>query len=93
MKFRPFSLECDCGCAPSGLKSVGLTPEHELVIHWTCPACGESMYAVNALAECWRDCPPAEQVLEPVPADVEEIRRADMEFLQSMRISLPGGSL
>ncbi len=93
MKFRPFSLECDCGCAPSELKSVGLIPEHELVIHWTCAACGAARYAVNTLAECWRNCPPIEEVLEPVPATAEEIQRADVEFLQSMRITLPGNSL
>jgi hypothetical protein len=57
MKFRPIHLHCECGCEAEGLHSVGFTSEYELVVHWTCSACGKLAYFVKTLSDCCKEVP------------------------------------
>jgi len=75
MRFRPISLVCECGCEAESLHSVGLSPEYELVVHWTCGSCGKVSYLVKTLSECCKEV--------PEEADTSE---ADAFFLASMGI-------
>jgi hypothetical protein len=59
MGYRHLSLLCRCGLAPSRIDEVGLSHDHELVIHWWCDACQRVVYASKPLTECWWDCPDA----------------------------------
>ena len=90
MKFRPFSLECECGLAPAKIKQVGLSAEHQLVIHWWCPRCRKAIYVVKDLSDCWLESPSPDQADEVAesPAGPERYR-TDEAFLRSMGICLP----
>ena len=57
MSYRSFSLACRCGQAPSRIEEIGVSDEHELVIHWWCDECQKVVYAVKSLSDCWRECP------------------------------------
>ena len=85
MGYRHISLSCKCGQIPSHIDEVGLTDDHELVIHWWCEQCKRVVYASKALAECWKDCPRP----EPRPDLLEEKLEAcyDAKFLQSLGIA------
>jgi hypothetical protein len=89
MRFRPLSLFCECGRAPSRIKRVGLTPSHELVIHWSCLGCKRNVYAVKQLADCWRECPNTEELLEAPEASSEHLREADAKFLGRLKVKFP----
>src|SRR5262245_43015363 len=94
MQFRKLSLSCACGLAPARIKQLGLSTEHQLVIHWRCSVCKRDMYIVKELAECWRDCPKPEKalaVVQPnlVQANKEVFRRKDAEFLHSLGVKFP----
>jgi hypothetical protein len=89
MKFRPFSLRCECGLMPARIKQVGLSAEHQLVIHWWCLRCKKAVYVVKDLCECWEDSPAPEELanLENPEADLNR-RRDDEKFLHSLGIRL-----
>jgi hypothetical protein len=88
MGYRHISLCCKCGQTPTRIDEVGLTDDHELVIHWWCEECKRVVYASKSLAECWQDCP-KEQKPEPQPDALEEKLEEcfDQKFLQSLGIS------
>jgi hypothetical protein len=89
MKFRQLSLSCECGRAPSRLKRVGFTPQHQLVVHWQCPACKKEVYFVKDLSACWRECPRPEDAPESAEAANELVREPDAQFLHSLGIKFP----
>ncbi len=93
MRFRPISLLCECGGRlPARIARVGLTPEHQLVIRWGCPACKRKHHTIRALTECWRDCtaraPEGEEV-ETVEVRAKGMRDPDAEFLHSLGVRFP----
>jgi hypothetical protein len=57
---------------------VGLTDEHELVVHWWCLRCRKVVYVTKSLSDCWRDCPRS--------LGKEEAESADARFLQSIGV-------
>ena len=89
IKFRQLPLVCECGRTPSRLKSVGLTAKHELVIHWTCPACRRLVYIVKSLSDCWRACSESEEVSGVTPGAVRDFGPEDLAVLHGMRVGLP----
>jgi hypothetical protein len=93
MKFRQFALSCECGLIPTRIRQVGLSTEHQLVIHWWCAGCRKAMYVVKDLAECWEECPKAvDSDIVPAPAYDLERQRGDANFLRQMGIRFPGES-
>jgi hypothetical protein len=89
-KFRRLALVCECGRAPSHLKSVGLTSAHELLIHWKCAACRQPVYFVKSLSDCWRACREIEGRAESAPAGAEcEFQPEDIAFLHSLHVAVP----
>lgn len=93
MKFRQFALCCECGLIPTRIRQVGLSTEHQLVIHWWCMGCRKAMYVVKDLAECWEECPQAaDPDIVPAPAYDLERQRGDANFLRRMGICFPGES-
>ena len=56
MEYRRFPLSCECGGAPKQITGVGLSADHQLVIHWRCARCRRKICTVRPLADCWRDC-------------------------------------
>jgi len=65
---------------------VGLTDDHELVIHWWCEDCKRVVYASKSLADCWQDCPKPElkrEIPEQTLADA-----FDAQFMQSIGVRM-----
>ena len=89
MRFRAMSLFCECGRAASRVKRVGLTPQHQLVIHWWCFGCKRDVFLLKELSECWRDCPKADEVQEPTPWSEEPMTEPDANFLRSLGVKFP----
>jgi hypothetical protein len=86
MGYRHISLSCKCGLAPSRIDEVGLTDEHELIIHWWCEACNRVVYASKSLSDCWQECPrPAtgREIPEDMLADA-----FDAQFMQRIGVRL-----
>ena len=75
MSYRHFTLVCRCGQPPSRIEEVGMTDDHELVIHWWCDECQKTVYASKSLANCWSETQPP-----------ETDQNFDEGFLQSMGI-------
>jgi hypothetical protein len=72
--------------APARIDEVGLTDDHELVIHWWCEDCKRVVYASKSLANCWQDCPPSEsrrEIPEKILSDA-----FDAQFMQSIGVRL-----
>lgn len=85
MGSRHISLSCKCGLAPTRIDEVGLTDDHELVIHWWCEDCKRVVYASKSLADCWQDCP------KPAPQEIPEqllSEAYDAQFMQSIGVKL-----
>jgi len=78
MSYRHFSLECRCGQPPSRIEEVGVTDDHELVIHWWCDECQKLVYASKTLADCWREAP---------APDAKDNADFDKRFLERVGIS------
>jgi hypothetical protein len=90
MKFRQFTLVCECGLVPTRIRQVGLSTEHQLVIHWRCVGCRKAIYVVKDLAECWEASPkPGDPDIMPAPAYDLERQRGDTDFLHEMGICFP----
>jgi len=89
MKFQQLLLFCVCGRAASRIKQVGLTADHQLVIHWRCAQCRQYVYVVKALSDCWRDCPKPEDVGEIPELISDEVGEPDASFLRSLSVSFP----
>jgi hypothetical protein len=89
LRFQALSLRCECGLAPLRIKQVGLTAEHQLVIHWRCSGCKRQIYAVKDLNDCWHECPSPDDQQEVCNADAEKMCEPDVEFLHSLGVRLP----
>jgi hypothetical protein len=77
MSYRHFSLSCRCGKAPARIEEVGVTDDHELVIHWWCDDCRKLVWASKPLSDCWRECP-----------KTEDGPKFDAEFLHSIGVRM-----
>jgi hypothetical protein len=75
MSYRHFSLSCRCGQPPARIEEVGVTDDHELVIHWWCEDCRKVVWASKSLSDCWRECP-----------KTDERPDFDAEFLHSIGV-------
>lgn len=90
MKFRPLDLACVCGRAPAGLKAVGLTSEYELVVHWTCEACNQTVYSIKSLTDCCREVPETEDFAELAAVNGRPASEAeDADFLHTLGVRFP----
>jgi hypothetical protein len=89
MGYRHISLCCKCGQTPTKIDEVGLTDDHELVIHWWCEECKRVVYASKSLADCWQDCPKSQQGVQPANDPLEQKLEEcfDAKFLQSLGIA------
>ena len=88
MSYRSFSLACRCGQAPSRIEEIGVSDEHELVIHWWCDECQKVVYAVKSLSDCWRECPSKDETLLAAVSEAgSETQAEDLLFLSRMGIS------
>jgi hypothetical protein len=91
MRFRQLPL-CCCECGghvPARIRQVGLTPQHQLVIHWWCLGCKRNIYTVKELYECWRECPTDADDLKVAETSELLMREPDAKFLRSLGIALP----
>lgn len=86
VRFLVLPLRCECGLVPAHIKQVGLSAEHQLVIHWRCAHCKKQIYVVKDLADCWQDCPAA---MEPREQVTSGLLPADHEFLHSLGVKFP----
>jgi hypothetical protein len=89
MRFRALSLRCQCGLAPSRIKQVGLTADHQFVLHWWCAGCKRKIYIVKDLADCWRECPTAGDPQETFDVSPDSMREPDAKFLHSLGVKFP----
>lgn len=90
MRFRQFPLRCECGLVATRIRQVGLSTEHQLVIHWWCLGCRKAMYVVKDLAECWEECPKPDQVgLQTVAIPDPAGQQRDVNFLHRLGIRYP----
>jgi len=89
MGYRHLSLLCTCGQTPSRIDEVGLTGDHELVIHWWCEECRRVVYATKPLIECWEDCPSADSGGPPPRPPISKAQCGfDGDFLKSLGIRM-----
>jgi len=89
MEYRTISLSCDCGKVPRVISAVGLSTDHQLVIHWLCSRCKKQVYALKTLADCCRDCPKDGEPVDRAGLEVEDIATQDRKFLRKLRIKDP----
>ena len=47
---------------PARIKQVGLSADHQLVIHWWCLRCRKAIYVVKDLRQCWEESGGAEDL-------------------------------
>ena len=88
MLFRKLSLQCPCGQPALAIKSVGLTDDHQLAIHWRCNMCRKLVYSVKPLTDCWKECPVDENTgIEIVDDYEDEHLSEDRRFLRSMGVN------
>lgn len=89
MTYEPLVLYCQCGYPADSITGMGLTPEHQLVVHWRCSACHEEVNIFKDLADCWRECPPRPDHLSIAEASENnsDIEAGDLVFLNSMGIN------
>ena len=88
MLFKEISLQCECGEAASAIKSVGLTDDHSLAVHWRCGSCGKFVYSVKSLDDCWKECPVDDRATPRPFLDAgDEHVIADRRFLRSLGVN------
>jgi len=91
MRVQLLSLACDSGHPCSSFVQVGLSSDHQLLFHWWCEECNEAVCAYKGLADCWRDCPPKEQVEiagNPTAITIASAE-SDSAFLSAVGICVP----
>ncbi len=88
MRYETLPLHCECGQQATRIREVGLTADHQLVLHWRCVACKKYVYVVKSLSDCWRDCPQEEEH-EAVDSPDSLIGDFDERFLRSLGVALP----
>lgn len=87
MRFRRLAIACECGRSAESFHAIGFTAEYELVIHWTCDACGRQAYLVKTLADCCKECPESgDPAMLPMFDTRFDSRAADARFLHSLGI-------
>jgi hypothetical protein len=87
MKFRPFSLSCQCGLVPARIKQVGMSAGHQLVIHWWCLHCRKAIYVVKDLRQYVEESAGAEDLDGCAQISTEaSAPGGDARFLESMGI-------
>ena len=90
MHYRALRLICDCGSRfTPRIREVGLSPEHQLVVHWHCPSCRQTYYTVKALSDCWRECPTSEEHNQAGNAGALKVLEPDAAFLHSLGVAFP----
>jgi hypothetical protein len=92
MRFMPLPLRCaDCGSNTLiRIRRIGLTGQHQLLVHFWCGACKRDVYQVFALADCWRECPKSEGELTVAELGTDDMmREPDTQFLRSLGVSYP----
>jgi hypothetical protein len=92
MRFRHLPLRCDeCGSnTPTWIRRIGLTSQHQLLVHFWCGACKRDIYQVFALSDCWRECPKSEDGLTVGQLITDcMMREPDIQFLRSVGVSFP----
>ena len=89
MRYRGVPLHCECGCAPTRIRQVGLNSVHQLVIHWVCAGCRRTVFRVKDLSECWRECPSREEEQEHPDNRNSAGRGQDRAFLRSIGVKFP----
>jgi len=89
MSYRHLPLTCECGEVPERILEIGLTAEHELVVHYWCSVCHRAVCVSKPLTDCWRECPEPDATPRLLAALPAAPTAADAEFLQSMGISYP----
>lgn len=91
MRFRQLTLRCrECGDhVPARIRRIGLTPLHQLVIHFWCVGCKRDIYLVRDLADYWRDCPASNEELDAVEPVHQLMCEPDAAFLHSLGVAFP----
>ena len=90
MWLNPIVLRGECGAPLLGcIKQVGLTPQHEVVMRWSCPACKRKHDTAIALADCWRACPELGAELQGGQPSSDAIPERGAGFLHSSGMKLP----
>jgi hypothetical protein len=90
MRFRQLPLSCECGLVPTRIRQVGLSIEHQLVIHWQCLGCRKAMFVVKDLADCWEESPKPEDFdAISSPLYEQEQQQGDVKFLHSLGVRFP----
>jgi hypothetical protein len=88
MEYRTLPLACECGRVSKGISAVGLSSNHELVIHWRCPRCNKNLCVVIPLSECWRMCfPDAPANVPKSSTNLTDDIQGDRKFLHSIGVS------
>jgi len=91
MNYEPLALFCRCGRSPDQIAKIGLTSQRQLVVHWQCTDCGESVVVFKGLSDCWRECPSRpDSTSDEASEDGSDIRAEDFAFLDSIGITIPG---
>jgi hypothetical protein len=85
LEYRGIRLACVCGKAPKSVFAVGLSTDHQLVIRWKRKFCKRDIYAVKALAHCWRDSPKSSA--EPTRSGAITATTDDQTFMRSIGIT------
>ena len=87
MWYNPIFLRCECDKPLRGcIKEVGLTPEHQLVIRWSCPACKRKHHTVKALADCWRE---SSELKDALPLSEYPVHERETRLLPNLAVGAP----
>jgi len=86
MIVEPLSVVCECGRPSSTFIHIGLSQDHHLVLEWQCDVCRQTMCALKTLSDCWRECPPDQNVPGSQLASPAQIEADDIAFLGRMGI-------
>lgn len=90
MKYAKLPLSCHCGRPAGQLEEVGLTENHQLVVHWRCPQCQKHLYMVKPLVDCWEACPDSTTTDTPEFPLLEGGNEfSDEAFLHSLGVRFP----
>jgi hypothetical protein len=91
MTYRTLTLQCHCGRQSASIKEVGFTSDHQLVLHWRCPACKSYVYGLKPLNDCFDVCPAEPENETDSSLSQQTIQEMDAEFLQALGVRFPDG--
>lgn len=87
MWFNPILLCCECGAPlPGCIKQIGLTPQHQFVICWSCPSCKKKHQTVKPLVDCLLECSRLKDELEGVQPSHDVKREGDVCLMHSLEV-------